>query len=161
MAPGSSSDISEEEAGSDTASDSEEELWPVGPESARSVSRAARARAAAADAAKARDHQAALVRDIRMASTTDAWDSWDRHSRANVWAAASRRVRQKTAEALEVGATQKCDDSEDLEDVRGLLEGMRLRREGEARAEKEAFDQRNKALWEVSAACMRSRCVVL
>ncbi|EPQ28305.1 uncharacterized protein PFL1_04132 [Pseudozyma flocculosa PF-1] len=153
-------------------SDSEEDEWPVEPgrlgTGIAGTTRAARA----SHARRKRD----LARRLRLASVADDWEDWDRLSRESALSRATstyvHRLRSYTApfddrtstsngsplqqqrakaavdkaSLPHTGATSSADA--DLDEVRKLLSTLSVRREDEERREKEAFEARNRLLWQ-------------
>lgn len=135
--------LSESETGSDT--DSEEEAWPVAPgRFAKGYGH--RPRLSARQGREASIEAQELSQRIRLEGETD-------HSSLPFRRIASQRHRsssRQTSVPLSPSSIRKnlIVLEDDFDQVQGLLSRMRIEKEKEEKNEKQAFDERNKALWD-------------
>lgn len=130
--------------------DSEEEQWPVRP------GRIGRGQG--------------LSSRIRLVSKDDEWDEWERRTRDRAWSMQARRQRSvslKPDDALGDPDRRSAPSSSaatrggarrdlDLDDVESLLSSLRLQQDEEEKRDREAFEQRNRKLWDNIEAGIRS-----
>ncbi|PWN47962.1 GLE1-domain-containing protein [Violaceomyces palustris] len=162
----SSSHASSSSSFSGSFSDSEEEEWPVDPErSAKGGKVGVSARSRSRSKSKSKQVRD-VVKGIRLASVADEWDEWDRSARGKVWDRASSTYTSRLKSYVGSGSASSETPppsgggsaeilgrpahlhQEELEEVRKLLSSLDMRRQEEEKNEKQAFEQRNRALWQ-------------
>lgn len=133
------SDADSYDDGDDEDYDSEEEQWPVHP-----------------------GRRAGLSNRIRLVSKDDEWDEWTRRTAklAQSRQSQSQRLRSVSVKPEEASPLLNRSTSlkgrGDLDDVEGLLSSLRLQQDQEEKRDREAFEQRNRKLWDTIEAGIRA-----
>ncbi|GAA6020856.1 hypothetical protein JCM8202_005469 [Rhodotorula sphaerocarpa] len=154
---------------SDTSElDSEEEAWPVGPVNSIGVRGWRRSPgvfppSAAARKGKMRAYEADS--GTRLYGGPDELDDWDAKARASSWAAANRTFHLSLARshaasgsrsgAVAAAAPSKSPPPPDLDAVQSLLGRLALQQSQETAQLVDAFEKRNRALWDSVEASIR------
>ncbi|KAK4052833.1 Nuclear pore complex nucleoporin component [Microbotryomycetes sp. JL201] len=115
-------------SGSD--SDSEEELWPVGPR------RTAQARLAPLEG--------------KAFAGLDPFDKWNEHAKQTSWTQANRSFHLSLARSLSASPPPRpasTTTASDMASIQSLLSDLKLQQANEASKLVQSFETRNKALW--------------
>ncbi|GAA6023462.1 hypothetical protein JCM11491_000584 [Sporobolomyces phaffii] len=151
VAPSHSDDSassSAESASSSEDSDSEEEQWPVGPRGSVGLG-------GKSDRNKGKTKLGAPTRTVVPAPVVDHFDTWHDHARREAWAAANASFRLSLARSSSSSSCRprsarpdpRPDPASD-DELGSLLSRLALEQERETRQLVEAFERRNKSLWD-------------
>ncbi|GAA5992200.1 hypothetical protein JCM10908_001815 [Rhodotorula pacifica] len=143
----------------DSDFDSEEEAWPVGPVNSIGVGGWRRPGSSGVSAASRKGKGRAYDTSERLFGGPDELEDWDAKARASSWATANRTFHLSLARSHSISPAVKSPspaaNEADIASIQSLLGQLALKQSQETAQLVQAFEQRNKALWDSIEASIR------